>query len=119
MAEKRIVVVTKESMFYMPENGTPIPPTRHVSKITRSFDDTDMGSPSRGGDGYAAGNKTTTFGRYYTQALYLVMACILFLALFGLLVVYSKEIAPIVAAGLGGALGYTIAHAQGMAPSTR
>lgn len=114
-SEKRIVVVTKASMFYVPENGTPMPPTRSVSKINSSFDGTDMGSPSRGGGDYAPGNKAGEKATpSYAPALHAVRVCVLLLALLGVLMVYCTDLVPIVAAGLGGALGYTIAHTQGM-----
>lgn len=116
-AEKRIVVITRESMFYAPEDGSPnlartvsmtspIPSTKSTSKTgSLVLEDTDGGSET------LAEKKSVT-----NQALCLLGMCVLLLVALCLLLVYIRRDTPplhsIVVAVVGGMLGYAIAHAQ-------
>lgn len=113
--EKRIVVVTKESMFYVPEGGSPIQ-ARSVPKINSSLSSSflDTGSPSKEG---APSPVTKPSLRNY-RAVCLAGVGVLLLVVLGLLLAsLGRDPAPlhtVTAAALGGSLGYTIAHAQRM-----
>lgn len=114
-AEKRMVVITKESMFYVPEDGSSVSNTSPI--LTRSVSKT---SPSKTGSllleepdgGSKSSEKPGT-----KQALCLFGMCVLLLVVLCLLLlVYCRrDTAPqhsILVAVVAGALGYTFSRAQ-------
>ena len=122
---KKLVVLTKESKFFVPEKRSPVP-TRSVPKTDAPFKDGDefrglessfeeeTDSSYRGDESL---DKKPSFWSYQGSCLFGI--CVILLVLLCLLLVYSRRDAsssPLlhstVVAALAGTLGYAIAHAQ-------
>jgi hypothetical protein len=113
--EKRMVLVTKESMFYVPERHSSPIQTRAVSKVTTPLDQTD--SIFRGTEDAEAEPEEIRKPVGCYQALYHFGLCAFLLVLLGLLLVFDKRedsSCLLLVVVLAGALGYSIAHVKMM-----
>lgn len=124
---RKMVVLTRESRFFVPENGSPIA-TRSVSKtgsplkvregcirnLEKSFPDELDGNSTDGSHGGLEKKPSS----WSFQGFCLFGICALLLVLLCLLLVYGRRdvSSPLfhstVVAGLAGTLGYAIACAQ-------
>lgn len=116
---KKIVVLKKESKFFMPENGSPIP-TRTVPK-TDSFKDSDLFrnlessfEEERDENDESLCDKTAAGWSYRGPCL--LGICAILLVLLFMLLAYGRTDASspfphsVVVAALAGTLGYTVAQ---------
>ena len=123
--EKRLIVLTKESTFYAPEDASP-PSSPYTPKSALSsknstplIERTLLGStPGKDTEVSFKTSSPQISPSKNLRFLYLFGLCVVLLCLLGiLLAIFNKDTGPLhsmMIAGVGVALGYTISYAQGL-----